>query len=218
MNSVNELPKAKEISLVLKAFESYSRAVNKDSLSTATRDAQIPDAQVFVKEQTGGVIIILPERHSSEDEEVQSGAASIAKYVMAIPKVKIAVEEPVRYNGTLISNVGWGTSIQSKPQSQSIFDFLPDAQGSISHQLYNRQVGMMIISSTRYPAEDMPANPNRYNNPQINATMVKNLRENTKAGDISVFPVGPDHLKRTYDPNTLKVRLGAHGWTELSHN
>ena len=66
----------------------------------------MPDAQVF--EEGGAGIVILAERHDSAEDDVQSGASSVAEAVMAIPEVKVAVEEPMTLGGTLISNVGWG--------------------------------------------------------------------------------------------------------------
>ena len=221
MDNVSDLSESTKIEAVLTAYQHYQTAVSKDALSMAEPTAKLPDAQVFVNESTGGVIIILPERHESTDDQVQGGAASVAKHVMAIPKVKIAVEEPVIYNGTMISNVGWGggsKAIANKPQSKRIFDFQESAQGSISHQIYERQVGGMVISTSRYAAENMPSDPQRYNNPEINKTMVKNLCFHTsKAGDISVFPVGPDHLLARYDRDTLEVHLRRAGWKLLAN-
>lgn len=218
MNKVSDLPGADKILAVLAAYKSYQTAVSKDELSSVDTSAKLPDAQVFYNKSTGAVIIILPERHDSTDNDVQSGAESVARRVMAIPKVKIAVEEPILYNGTLLSNVGWGKDVTRKPQSKTLFDFEPSAQGSISHQIYTRQIGMMLISTSRYAAEKMPRDPQRYNNPKINETMVKNLCANTsKAGDISVFPVGPDHLLDRYDLNTLGVHLKAAGWKMLAN-
>ncbi|HMA50607.1 MAG TPA: hypothetical protein VKP60_12690 [Magnetospirillaceae bacterium] len=219
MNSVNELAQADKVNAVLTAFQSYRTAVNQDELSRASGDARIPDAQVFYKENTGAVIIILPERHSSADDQVRGGALGVAKAVMAIPKVKIAVEEPINYNGTLLSNVGWAGDVTRKPQSTALFDFDADAQGSISHQIYVRQVGGMVVSTSRYAAEAMPRVTPRYNNPVINQTMVQNLTANsTKDGDISVFPVGPDHMSAAYDHNTLQVQLVNAGWTLLANH
>lgn len=48
--------------------------------------------------------------------------------------------------------------------------------------------------------------------------MAERLIANTsKAGDISVFPVGLDHLRESYDQNTLKVHLKAKGWKMLAN-
>jgi hypothetical protein len=218
MDNVSDLPGADKIKAVLAAYKSYQTAVAKDEISMADASAKLPDAQVFYNQSSSAVIIILPERHDSTDNQVQGGAEAVAKCVMAIPKVKIAVEEPVMYNGTLLSNVGWAKDVTRKPQSKALFDFEPAAQGSISHQIYVRQVGGMVISTSRYAAEKMPRDPQRYNNPEINKTMVANLCANTsKAGEISVFPVGPDHLLGRYDLNTLGVHLKAAGWKMLAN-
>lgn len=213
MDNLSELSEAVKIKAVLTAYKHYQAAVAQDELSKVDPSAKLPNALVFVDEDTGGVIIILPERHDSIDAQVQSEAAAVAKHVMAIPKVKIAVEEPINYNGTLLSNVGWAKDVTQKKQSMSLFDFEASAQGSISHQIYVMQVGGMVISTSRYAAEKMPCDPQRYNNPEINKTMVEKLVDNTTGvGDISVFPVGPDHLLVRYDSNTLSVRLQAAGW------
>ena len=201
---------------VLAAHKSYQTAVNKDDLSKASSDAQLPDAEVFVNESTGALIIILPERHDSQDNQVQGGAEAVAKHVMTLPNVKIAVEEPITYDGTLLSNVGWTANVMEKPQSKALFAFEASSQGSISHQIYVKQVGGMAISTSRYPAERMPRDPKRYGNPEINKTMAEKLIANTsKAGDISVFPVGPDHLKISYDRDTLSTHLKKAGWKML---
>ncbi len=219
MDNVSELPNADKFEAVLAAYKTYRDAVNNDEISRAEASARLPDAQVFCHPDTLAVIVILAERHDSADADVQAGAAAVAKQVMALPKVKIAVEEPITYNGTLLSNVGWAGDVSRKPQSQSLFEFEATAQGSISHQIYARQVGGMIVATTRYAAERMPRDPQRYNNPEINRTMVANLIANTsRAGDISVFPVGPDHLSRTYDRATLTDQLMAAGWDLLTND
>jgi hypothetical protein len=218
MNKVSDLPGASKIKAVLAAYKHYQSAVAKDELSNVDASAKLPDAQVFLREQTGGVIIILPERHDSTDDQVQGGAAAVAKHVMAIPKVKVAVEEPINYHGTLLSNVGWAKDVSRKPQRSTLFDFEASSQGSISHQIYVKQVGGMVISTSRYAAEKMPRDPRRYNNPEINKTMARNLSQNTaKAGEISVYPVGPDHLLARYDASTLSVHLRANGWKVLAN-
>ncbi|WP_444931193.1 hypothetical protein ACJJIF_05250 [Microbulbifer sp. SSSA002] len=217
MNKVSDLTDSDKIQAVLTAFKTYRTAVNNDALSQVSDDAKLPDAQVFYHNSNGGIIIILPERHDSTEDPVQGGAASVAKYVMEIPRVKIAVEEPINYYGTLLSNVGWAKDVSTKPQSTKLFDFEASAQGSISHQIYTRQVYGMVLGTSRYAAEKMPRDPNRYNNPEINTTMVRNLDQNTGAGDISVFPVGPDHLSVAYDRDTLGVHLQAANWKLLSN-
>ena len=217
MDNVNELAGADKIKAVLTAYENYQAAVAQDELSRVDASAKLPDALVFYFQRTNGVIIILPERHDSTDTDVQGWAATVAKQVMAIPKVKIAVEEPIRYNGTLLSNVGWAKDVTGKPQSKTLFDFEPSAQGSISHQIYVKQVGGMVISTSRFAAEKMPRDPQRYNNPEINRTMAASLCFNTSRDwEVSVFPVGPDHLLARYDPNTLSVHLRAAGWKALA--
>lgn len=218
MDNVSELPNADKFEAVLKAYKGYQDAVAQDEISRADASAKLPDAQVFYKDDTGAVIVILAERHDSADPEVQAGAASVARQVMALPKVKIAVEEPINYNGTLLSNVGWARDVSKKPQSVTLFNFEATAQGSISHQIYARQVEGMVVSTTRYAAEQMPRDPQRYNNPAINRTMVANLIANTaRAGDISVFPVGPDHLSRAYDAQTLTDQLMIAEWELLTN-
>ena len=219
MNSVSDLsdPTKTMIRNILNAYNNYKEATDKDEISQAEPDAKLPDAQIFFDEQNGGIIIILPERHASADQQVRGGAEAVAKRVLEIPKVKIAVEEPIEYNGTLISNVGWTKSIAQKPQSMPLFEFDPDAQGSISHQTYVRQIGGGMASTSRYAAEKMPCDPVRYNNPEINKFMAESLIKNTNAGDISVFPVGPDHLIARYDRDTLRVHIVRAGWTMLSN-
>jgi hypothetical protein len=218
MDIVSELAGADKVKAVLTAYQSYQTAVNQDEISKGDPSAKLPDAQVFFNESTSAVIIILPERHASTDNQVQGGAAAVAKHVMAIPKVKVAVEEPIMHNGSLLSNVGWAKDVTRKPQSQAIFDFEASAQGSISHQIYVKQVGGMVISTSRYAAEKMPRDAQRYNNPEINKTMAEKLIANTsKAGEISVFPVGPDHLIIRYDPETLRAHLVKAGWKMLAN-
>jgi hypothetical protein len=214
MDSVRELAEADKVKAVLTAYRSYQTAVSQDELSKATASAKLPDALVFLNESTKAVIIILPERHDSTDNQVQGGAAAVAKHVLAIPKVKIAVEEPITYNGTLVSNLA--CDVTKKPQSQALFDFDASTQGSISHQIYVKQVGGKVVATSRYPAEKMPREPRRYNNPNINKTMAENLIVNTTgAGEISVFPVGPDHLRIAYDRVTLRDHLEKAGWKIL---
>jgi hypothetical protein len=218
VDNVSDLSGADKVKAVLTAYQSYRTAVAEDEISMADASAKLPDAQVFFNKSTSAVIIILPERHDSTDNQVQGGAAAVAKHVMAIPKVKIAVEEPIMYNGTLLSNVGWAKDVTRKPQSKALFDFEASAEGSISHQIYVKQVGGMVISTSRYAAEKMPRDPQRYDNPEINKTMAAKLIANTnRTGEISVFPVGPDHLLGRYDLNTLSVHLAAAGWKMLAN-
>ncbi len=214
MDSWADLPM--NIQAVLSAYNVYQTAVAKDEISTVEPSAKLPDAEVFVNGLNSGLIIILPERHDSADPDVKGGALAVAKKVLVIPKVKIAVEEPVLYNGTLLSNVGWSKDIMKKPQSTSLFDYSESAEGSISHQIYVRQVGGAMIGTSRYPAENMPRNPQRYNNPEINVIMAVSLILNTNAGDVSVYPVGPDHLLARYDLKTLAVHLKSAGWKKLT--
>jgi hypothetical protein len=209
---------ADKVMALLTAHQSYKAAVDQDQLSLAVPDAQLPDPQVFFNESTSALIIILPERHDSTEDQVQKGAAAVAKHVLEIPKVKIAVEEPIMYNDTLISNVGWGRDVTGKPQNQSLFEFEASAQGSISHQVYVKHVGDTASSASRYAAEEMARNPQRYENLEINKIMAKKLIDNTsKAGEISVFPVGPDHLLIRYDQEPLRAHLMKQGWKMLKN-
>jgi hypothetical protein len=106
-DKVSELPSGDKIAAVLKAYKTYQTAANQDKVSEGSADAKLPDPEVYFKESANAVIVLLPERHSSPDAHVQSGAEGVAASVLAVPGVKIAVEEPVAYNGTLLSNVGW---------------------------------------------------------------------------------------------------------------
>lgn len=63
----------------------------------------------------------------------------------------------------------------------------------------------------------MPRDPQRYNNIEINKTMAGKLIENTSKGESSVFPVGPDHLSISYNPNTLRDYLVKAGWKKLAN-
>lgn len=217
MGNVSDLVEADKVNSALTAYRSYQAAVNQDELSQVADEAKLPNALVFFNTSTGAVIIILPERHESKDVEVQGEAAIVAKRVLAIPKVKIAVEEPILYNDTLLSNVGWGKDVTGKLKDQSLFDFEATSQGSISHQIYERQVGDKEISTSRYAAEKMPRDPERYGNKKINKTMAEKLIANTsKDGEISVFPVGPDHLSTAYDTDTLGKHLKNAGWKLLA--
>jgi hypothetical protein len=214
---------AKVKDLVLKSYAFYRQKANADPALRNVPGADLPDAQVFVK--GGAVIVILPERHDSTNDDVQAGALNVAKAALAIPKVKIAVEEPKEIGGTLISNVGIGNGVTAKHNAANLFEKEPAAQGSISHQIYVKQVGGMLVNTTRYAAEKgvTPRYGGRggaagVGNPKINKDMVDLLHANTsKGGEISIFPVGPDHLKPVYDPNTLKVRLEAKGWEQLEN-
>jgi hypothetical protein len=99
--------------------------------------------------------------------------------------------------------------VTKKPPTQALFEFGPFAKGSISHQIYVKQGA----TGVRYAAEDMPSATPRYNNPAINRTMAAKLIANTtRSGDISVFPVGPDHMRGSYDAHTLAWHLGAAEW------
>jgi hypothetical protein len=220
MDKVSELTgAAAKVKDVLTAYASYRKAVNADALSKASNDAKVPDAHVFHKEieNQDAVIVILAERHDSDDDQVRGGAEGVAKKAMLIPKVKIAVEEPITYNGTQLSNVGFGQDVTKKKQAQALFDFAPSAEGSISHQIYVKQVGGMVVNTSRYAAEQMPRDPKRYNNPKINKTMAEKLIANTGKGEVSVFPVGPDHLLARYDAKTLRVHLEKEGWKLLAN-
>jgi hypothetical protein len=208
---------ADKVMAVLTAYQSYKTAVDQDQISQADPDAKLPDAQVFFNETTSALIIILPERHDSTEDQVQNGAAAVAKHVLEIPKVKIAVEEPTMYNDTLISDVGWGRNVTSKPESQALFEFEASAQGSISHQIYVKQVSDTARSASRYAAEEMPRNPRRYENGEINKTMATKLIDNTsETGEISVFPVGPDHLLLRYG-EPLRAHLMKERWKMLKN-
>jgi hypothetical protein len=211
--NVSELTNSNVIMPVLRAYQAYRTEVNQDGLSQAMEEAKLPDAQVFYNKLTKAVIIVLAERHDSDIAAVREGAEDVATHVMAIPNVKIAVEEPIWYDNKLISNVGFGHDVTTKPVERALFEFSPDSAGSISHQIYLKQVIEGAPFTTRYAAEKMPRE-SRYNNPNINKTMAQKLYANTgRMGEISVFPVGPDHVHNTdYDPMTLDRHLMMAGW------
>jgi hypothetical protein len=216
--NVSEIPGGgNHVLAVLKAYKAYQTEINQDELSRY--GGNLPDAQVFYNKLTQGVIIILAERHDSADAKVQKLAKAVAEKVLAIPKVKIAVEEPIEYNGRLLSNVGWGKNVTTKSKDTALFDFEATGQGSLSHQIYVKQVEGAMSDIIRYAAEKMPRDPQRYNNPNINRTMAQKLNANTgRMGEISVFPVGPDHVHNTdYDSTTLDKHLMMAGWYLLAN-
>ncbi|HEV7268425.1 MAG TPA: hypothetical protein VGN83_26490 [Falsiroseomonas sp.] len=214
--NVSELADGDQVKKVLQAYAAYRTAVSKDPLSMAAPEARLPKAEVFYNSLTTAVVIILPERHDSDVADVQDCAEVVAKHVLLLKKVKIAVEEPVELSGgLLISNVGFAGDITSKPATKSLFDFAPSARGSISHQILARQISSMLVGVKRFAAEAMPRNPRRYNNPEINETMAKNLNKNAGRGEAIVFPVGPDHLSASYDLNTLISHMTSMGWSSV---
>jgi sarcosine oxidase gamma subunit len=76
----------------------------------------------------------------------------------------------------------------------------------------------VVISTSRYAAEKMPRDPQRYNNPDIDKTMAEKLIANTrKVGETSVFPVGPDHLLIRYDRGTLRAHIEKADWKMLAN-
>lgn len=217
--SIGDLADGAQIKRALQAYEFYQKAVAADPLSLVAPEAKLPDAKVYHNTLTGAVIIIFPERHDSDVVAVQEGAESVAKQVLMLKGVKIAVEEPVALSsGMLVSNVGFSSDISNKPQSKTIFEFSKDAKGSIAHQISDRQISYILVGVKRFAAEDMPRNSKRYNNPEINKTMATNLSKNAGRGDIVVFPVGPDHLSKTYDLMTLGKHLKSMGWSSVAQN
>ena len=209
---VNQLNQHGAIQPVLDAHGDYQTEISE----TTNYQVLLPYPRVLFNDINGGVIILLPEKHDSDDPEVQRLAAAVAVAVLAIPRVKVAVEEPILYNHHLISDVGFSHPIAQKGVNTPLFTYSSDSQGSISHQIYQRQVIQGVPNTFRYAAEAMPRNPQRYNNPQINRTMAHKLTFNTRGrGEVSVFPVGPDHLSEDYDPVTLDKHLTIAGWDNL---
>lgn len=211
---VSELADGAQVKRVLQAHALYRAAIAKTPLGMAGgAEAQVQKAEVFHNALRNAVIIILPEWHESDVAEVQECAEVVAKHVLLLKKVAIAVEEPVALaNGLLVSNVGFDRDITTKPASKSVFEFSPTSRGSIAHQILERQRSSMLVGVRRFPAEAMPRNPKRYENPEINETMAANLNKNAGAGEVVVFPVGRDHLSAAYDLKTLVVHLTTMGW------
>ena len=201
---------------LVKAFTSYRTAVNNDELSTATDDAKIPQMEVYTK--GGAMIVLLPERHSSTDDAVKGAASTVATKVMAIKKVKVAIEEPISMHGKVLSNVGWGDKpISGWKSSDRLFTYDARMEGSISHQLFTKQVENMVIGSTRFAAETSDPRLNRYTQQlQVNQDMATNLNANTSGADLTVYPVGPDHMKTIYHQQTVGALLVANGWTNAT--
>ena len=210
MMRLSDLPNSGIIRPVLNAHKDYKKLIAMFDVIKR----EVSYARVFYNDLTHAVIIILPEMHDSDSQVVQKLAEDVASRVMAIPKVKIAVEYPVLYNASLISDVGFSHPIASKERNRDLFAFSPDSKGSISHHIYQKQVIRRVgPTSSRYAAESMPPSTPRYNNPVINRTMANKVMVNTRGNDdISVFPVGTDHVNDEYDDMTLDKHITCSGW------
>lgn len=211
----SELPTG--VGLVIDAYDEYKKVVDQDVLSQVTPDARLPEAQVYVNTLTRGLIVILPERHDSKDEAVQSHALSVASKILEIPNVKIAVEEPTTINcGAIVSDVGIA-KLQEKSANQPLLEFSPDSAGSISHRIFTLQVEKMRVGTSRFAAELMPRQRDNLSKADVNRVMAVLLSFNTsKANDITVYPVGPDHLLIRYDLLTLGKILNSFGFETVS--
>jgi hypothetical protein len=170
-------------------FRAYKAAASADP----TADAGGWELQVFTEGEGkfGHTVVLIPEVHESANAAVHRAAADLADAILALPKVSIGVEEPVRTaHNQLIPNVAADVSARKKviDGTEKLFKAEPNTKGSVAYQLYVKQVeenrgGVRFIAE---PAIDRPRA-----HPDVNPDMAKNL---AAFGPLVVYPVGAYHL------------------------
>lgn len=213
-----ELPN--QVGNVRREYRSYREALQREERAIYNSYVGALAITILVNEKKNSYIVILPETHAhvhmpegdKDNCRIWAATRSVASAVLDIPGVCIAVEMPENVRGVLVSDVGLkDDTIARLNNGEDLFNLCPDAQASISHQIYAIQKNQPDQAARRLLGEIKGgiggAKKRGRGDPSmarmINENMASYLNKNTKENQAIVFPVGADHQDTRYSVTTV---------------